>query len=165
MHDNLGGKAEEDKLEETDSKSEACPVMSVFQHLETVTIHVNLAIKVHVIESLHGDLVSSTVLELIGRVLEGKVVLNWAAGKLDLLVLAGDERRRQRPESDQDRDGGEEAKEDGSLQTTADLPSQVEGDDEEDGEEELVGKAISAGAISWKGGILDGRVLWVVLAV
>ena len=70
VHDNLRCEAEEDELEETDGEPEARPVMSVLHHLEAVTIEVDIALKVHVVEGLHGDLVSSTVLELIRIVLE-----------------------------------------------------------------------------------------------
>ena len=91
-------------------------------------------------------------------------MLDWAARELDFFVLAGDEGRRDSPEGDEDRDGREEAEEDCGLQATADFPGQVEGDDEEDREEELVGKPVTAGAVSREGGILDGRILDTELA-
>jgi hypothetical protein len=164
VHDNLRCEAEEDELEEADSEPEARPVMSVLQHLEAVTVEVDIALKVHVVEGLHGDLVPSTVLELIRMVLEGQVVLDWAARELDFFVLAGDEGRRDTPEGDEDRDGGEEAEEDCGLQATTDLPRQVEGDNEEEKEEELVGKAVTTGAVRREGSIFDGGILDAELA-
>jgi hypothetical protein len=164
VHNKLGCEAEEDVLEEANGKLEAGPIVSVLKHLETVAIEVGIAVKVHGVEGFHGDLAPPAVLNLIGIVLEGQVVLDGAAWELDLLVLAGDEGRRDIPEGDQDGDGGEEGKEDCGLQAAPDFPGQVEGDDEEDGEEEGVGKPVTARAVGGEGSILDGRGLCAVLA-
>jgi hypothetical protein len=122
MHDHLRGETEKDEFEEAESKSEARPIVPVLQYLKAVAIEVDVPIKVHVVERLKGNLVSSTILGLIGVMLEGQVVLDWATRKLDFLVLAWAERRRDSPEGHQDRDGGEEAKEDCGLQAASDFP-------------------------------------------
>jgi hypothetical protein len=96
--------------------------VSVFHYLQTIPVEVNLAIKVHIVECLHGDLVGSSVLELVGLILERKVVFNRAAWNSGLFVLAGTEGRREVPETNQDRDRREETKEDTGLQPSADLP-------------------------------------------
>ena len=123
MHNHLRCETEEHEFEEADSKSEACPIMSVLEHLKTVAIEVYFTIEVHVVECLHGDLVPPTILEFIRLSLEGKVVLDWATRKLHLFVLARSKRRDESPEGEQDRDGGEEAEKDCGLQTTPNLPS------------------------------------------
>lgn len=97
--------------------------MPVLKHLKTVAIEVYFAIEVHVVECLHRDLVPPTILDLIRLVLESKVVFDWSARKLDFFVFARSKRRGDSPESQQDRDGGEEPKEDCGFQATANLPS------------------------------------------
>lgn len=122
VHDELRCEAKEDMLEEANCKLEAGPIVSVLKHLETVAIEVDIAVKVHRVESFHGNLTPPAVLDLIGIILERQVVLDRAAWELDLLVLARDERRRDIPEADQDGDGGEKGKENCSLQATPDFP-------------------------------------------
>ncbi len=62
--------------------------MSVFHNLEAVPIEVNVAIKVHVMESLHWNLVASSVLELVGLILEGKIVFDRAGRESGFFILA-----------------------------------------------------------------------------
>ena len=153
VHNDFRHEAEENELEQADCKSEACPIMPVLQDLQTIAIELNLAIKVHVVEGLHRNLVSAAVLDLVGFVLEGKVVLNGASRKSGLFVLARGEHRMEGPECNEDGDGSKEAEEYGSLQPAADLPCEVEGDEAEQGEEEDVGESFSSGSICWDWGI------------
>lgn len=88
MHDDLGGKGEENELEQAQGEPEACPVMSVLQHLQGVTIEVNITIKVHVVEGLHGNLAVPSVLDLILFFLECEVVLDRATWQSNFVVLA-----------------------------------------------------------------------------
>lgn len=159
MHDNLRNEAEEDEVEQAQSKSEASPIMSVLQNLQAVAIELDLAIKVHIVEGFHGDLVPPAIFNPIGVVLEGKVVLDRASRKSGLFVLAGSEHRMELPESHEDRNRGEKTEEYGGLQSTAYFPSQVEWDEAEDGEEEDVGESFRSGGICWNWGILDCWVL------
>jgi hypothetical protein len=122
MHNSLWQQAEEEELEEAKGKSEAGPIMPVLQHLQTVAVEVNVAIKIHVMESFHGDLVLPAVLDLIRIILEGKIMLDWATRKLNLIVLSWSERRCDSPEGDKDGDGGKKGEEDCGLQTAADFP-------------------------------------------
>lgn len=77
MHNDFRCELEENELEQADGEGEACPVGTVFEDLEAVAIELDIALKVHVVESLHWDLGPPTVLELIGVILEGEVVLDW----------------------------------------------------------------------------------------
>jgi len=88
MHDHLRCETEEHEFEEADSKSEARPIMPILEHLKTVAVEINFAIKVHIMEGLHGDLVPPTVLHLIGIILECKVMLDWPTRKLDFFIFA-----------------------------------------------------------------------------
>jgi hypothetical protein len=96
--------------------------MSVFHYFQAIPIEVNLAIKVHVVECLHWDLVPSTVLEFVGLILECKIVFDRAAWNSGLFILAGTEGRCEIPKPDQDRNGREDTEEDTGLQSAADFP-------------------------------------------
>lgn len=85
--------------------------MPVLHDLEAVTVEVDVAVKVHLVEGLHGDLVLAMVLGLVGGLLEGEVVLDGAAGISSLLVLARADGRHDQPEAGQQGDCGEEGKE------------------------------------------------------
>lgn len=86
--------------------------MSVFQSLQTVTVELNISIKVHVVESLHWNLVSTPVLEFVGLLLESKVMFDWASSISGFFIFARTEHRVQGPKSHEDGNGCEEAKED-----------------------------------------------------
>lgn len=122
MHNDLGNHASEEELDQAESEAEAGPVVAVLQNLKAVTVEVNLAVKVHLMEGLHGDLVLASILGLILGLLEGEVVLDRAAGKLGLLILAGGKGRGGQPETRDDGQGGDEGEEDGCLQAATNLP-------------------------------------------
>lgn len=159
MHDNLRCKLEEDKLEQAQCEPEGCPVMSVLHNFQRIPIEVNITIKVHIMECLHWDLIGSAVFELVGLVLEGKVMFDGAAWNGGLFILAGTEGRGEVPETDQNRDCREETEEDAGLQSAADFPGQIPWDECNEGDEEDVGEALVAGTISRQRSILDCRVL------
>lgn len=122
VHDDFRRKLEEYELEQAQGKPEACPIVSVLEYLQCIAIEVNLSIEIHVVESLHGDLVASAILGLICGILEGKVVLDRAARERDFFSLPRTEGRSQVPETDQDRYSSDEPKEDSSLESSANLP-------------------------------------------
>jgi hypothetical protein len=162
VHDDLWCKLEKDELEQAQGESEAGPVVSVFKNLQSIAIEVNLAIKVHVVECLHGNLVAPAILGLIRSILEGKVVLNWAARERCLLGLARAERGCQIPEADQNRDGCEDAKENSSLEAPTDFPGQICGNNSNEGEQEEVRESLTARSIGWKRSIFYGWELQMV---
>jgi hypothetical protein len=147
VHNNLGREVEEDEFEQADGKSEAGPIMSVLQNLQTIAIELDVAIKVHVVESLHRNLVPTAVFNLVGFILEGEIVLDRTSRKSGLFILARSEGRCECPEAEEDREGGEETEENSGLQSTANFPGQVEWDEAKKGEEEDVGETFSSGAI------------------
>lgn len=149
MHDNLRRKLEEDKLEQAQCEPERCPVMSVFHYFQAIPIKVNLAIKVHVVKCLHWNLIASSVLELVGLVLEGKIVFDRAAWNSGLFILARTERRGKVPEADQDGNCGKDTKEYAGLQPSTDFPRKICWDECNKGDEEDVGEAFVARAVSW----------------
>jgi hypothetical protein len=164
VHDNFRNEAKQEELEQGSGELEACPIVTVFQNLQTVTVKLDVAGKVHIMESNHRDLVASSVLCLVFLLLECQIVLHWASWVSGLLIFAGRELRVEEPEGNEERNRGEEGKEDGSLQSTANLPCGIVWDTTENGEEGDVGETLSAGGICWKRSILDRWVLLNLLA-
>lgn len=62
------------------------------------------------------------VLELIRLVLEGEVMLDRSSWEFGFLILSGADGRDSKPESSKNGNARKQGEEDGSLQTTADLP-------------------------------------------
>ena len=125
MHDNFWCKVEEDVFEKTYCEFEACPVMTVLENLESITVKVDISIEVHVVESFHRNLVLSAVFYFIGFVLKGKIMLDWTSWVLGLFILAWGEAGEYCPECEENGDSGDETKEDGSLESTTNLPGEV----------------------------------------
>ena len=96
--------------------------MSVFEDLQSVAIELDISVKIHVVEGLHWDFVSSPVLDPVGLVLEGKVVFDGASRVSGLFVYARSKGRMESPECQQDGDRGEETKEDACLRSAANFP-------------------------------------------
>lgn len=159
VHDDLRKHAKEEELQEANSEAEVGPVMTILHNVKAVTLEVDISIKVLLVEGLHGDLVVATVLVSVGLLLEVEVVLDGAAGELNLLGLAGRYGRDDQPPNGEDRKIDEDGKEDGSLEATSDLPAEVPGNQNEDRDQDIVVEGIGARAVSGKGGISDGREL------
>lgn len=122
MHDDLGNHAEEEVLDQANGEAEVGPVMAELHDLEAVSVKVDVAVKVHLVEGLHGHLVLAMVLGLVLGLLEGEVVLDALARVLCLFVFARADGGDNQPVGSQQRKTGEEGEEDGSLKTTANLP-------------------------------------------
>lgn len=122
VHNDLGNHASQEVLDQTESEAEANPVVPVFESLQAVAVEIDITVKVHLVESLHGDLVLAMVLRPVFGLLEGQVVLHGAAGELGLLGLPRGHGRDNEPEGTEKRGRGEDGEEDCQLQTTANLP-------------------------------------------
>lgn len=128
VHDNLGDHAKEEELDEADSEAEAGPVMAELHNIEAIALEVDLAVKVHLVESLHGDLAVATVLEAVRVLLELEVVLDASTGEAGLLILAGANGGDDQPEGAEEGKVDNEGEEDGGLDATTELPAHVPGD-------------------------------------
>ena len=122
MHDHLRHHASEEIPEQTQGKAEVGPVMPVLQQFQCVPFEVDEAIKVHVVEGLHGNLVPAMVLVSVLLSVELEIVLDGLAGKMRLLILARRHGRKDGPEAHEDWDTGEDGEEDGRLQPPSNLP-------------------------------------------
>lgn len=94
VEDDIGNEVEKNVAEVVHSELEARPVVALLHNIEDVTVDVNLAVKVGVVEGLHGHLLVLPLLTELG-VLDGVVLAQGAVGKSSLLVdtgpiLAGD---------------------------------------------------------------------------
>lgn len=125
VHDQLRNHAKQEKLDQTNGKSEASPVMTVFHDLEAVALEINISIKVHFMESLHWDLVQTTVLGTISFLFKVEIEFNRTAGKLRLLIAARANRRNDEPPRGQKRKIDEQSEKYESLEPTAKLPFQI----------------------------------------
>lgn len=125
MHNDFRCELEENELEQADGEGEAGPIGTVLEDLEAVAVELDIALKVHVVEGLHWDLCPPAVLELVGIVLEGEVVLNRATRECHFLVFARTKGRVEVPERNQERDRGEEGEKNRRLQTATDFPGRV----------------------------------------
>lgn len=88
MHDHFRCERKENMFEKAQGKSEARPIVSVFQNFQAVSIEIDLAVKELGHERLIRYLAVSAVLGFIFGVFKRKVMLNWATWELDFLVLA-----------------------------------------------------------------------------
>jgi hypothetical protein len=122
VQNDLGHHASHKEPHQADGEAEASPIVSVFHDFQSITLEVYLTVKVHFMESLHGDLVAPIVLVTVFLVVEGQVVLDGLAWVLGLLVLARRKSRICSPEGGEDGDAGEQAEEDGRLEATSQLP-------------------------------------------
>lgn len=125
VHNDFRCELEENELEQAYGEGEACPIGTVFEDLEAVAVELDIALKVHVVESLHWDLCPPAVLELVGVVLEGEVVLDRATRQCHFLIFARAEGRVKIPERNQERDRSEEGEKNRRLQTATDFPGRV----------------------------------------
>lgn len=122
VHDNLREHAKQEELAETQSEAKASPVVSVLHDFEAVAIEIDVAVKVHFVESLHRDLFPAMVLDLVRLLLEVEVVLDRATWVSGLAILARGHGRGEDPKAHKNRDAREQAEEDGRLSAAADLP-------------------------------------------
>lgn len=159
VHDELRNHAQQKVLDQADGEAEASPVVTVLEDLEAVALEVDVTVKVHLVEGLHGDLVGAMVLGTVGLLLELEVVLNGTAGVLGLGVLAGRDGGDSKPPAGQDGKIKEDGEEDEGLDAAANLPPQPEGNAKQEGEQDLVVEGVGAWSIRWEGSILDGGVL------
>lgn len=122
VHDDLRNEASQEVLVKTSRESEASPIVSVFQDFQTITLEVNLSVKIHLKESPHWNPVLATVLLSILLLVEVEIVFNWASWVFGLFVNSRAHTRHGMPEADKNRNGSEEGKEYGGFETTANLP-------------------------------------------
>lgn len=125
VHDQLRNHAKQEKFDQTNGESEAGPVMTVFHDLEAVALEINISIKVHFMESLHWDLVQTTVLGTISFLFKVEIEFNRTAGKLRLLIATRANRRNDEPPRGQKRKIDEQSEKYESLEPAANLPFQI----------------------------------------
>lgn len=159
MDKHLRKEASQEMLVQLPGETEACPVMSVFEDIQSITLEVNISIKVLLEESCHGDLALAVVFDAVMLAVEFQVVLDGTTGVFSLFILAGRCCRCNGPEGDQNRKCGEDGEENGGVEATAELASNVERDTDQKDDQEDIGEAVTACRVCWKGGIFNGRIL------
>lgn len=159
MDQQLGNETKQEVFVETHGEAEVGPVVTELETLKSITLEVNLAIEVLLVEDLHGNLALAAVGSTVMLAVELKVVLDGTTSVLGLLVLTRRDGGSNGPVGHQNGDRGKDSEEDGGVETTANLASQVPRNEHEQREEQDVGEAIAAGRVGGNGSILDSRVL------
>ena len=89
MDEHFRKEASQEMLVQLPSETEACPVMTILKDLQSITLEVNVSIKVLLEESCHGDLALAVVLDAVMLTMEVQVVLDGTTGIFGLFILAG----------------------------------------------------------------------------
>jgi hypothetical protein len=129
--------------------------MAILHNLQAIAVKLYIAIKIHLMECLHRNLVLATVLQTVSFLLEGEVVLDRTARIFNLLILSRSEDRGNEPETRKDGQRGEKGKEYCRLKAAAYFPSKVIRYTTYERKEENVGKALAPASICGKGCILN----------
>jgi hypothetical protein len=79
MHDDFRNHAREEEFEEAQGEAEACPIMAIFHHFQTIALEINLFVKVHLMKCLHWYAAFSIVLHAILVAAEMQIVLHRPA--------------------------------------------------------------------------------------
>lgn len=159
MQQHLRDEAKQEVLEETHGELEVGPVVAVLKSLQSIALEVNLAVEILLVEDLHRNLALATVGGTVMLTVEVQVVLDGAAAVLGLLGLTGRDGGGDGPESHENRDSGEDGEEDGGVETTTHLASQVPRHHDNQEDHQAIGEAVATRGVGGNGGILDGRVL------
>jgi hypothetical protein len=133
--------------------------VTVLEDVEDITVEIGITIDVHVREVLDLDLVTARVLALKLLGLEGDIGLNWAAGKLGLVVKARAHVGSESPVSYERRNKEDEAEKHLGLPATTKGAANEPWHDSEESEENIVVEVQVTRTFSRKRSILDGRIL------
>lgn len=88
MHNDLRNHAREEIPEQTECELPVGPVVSVLHDLQSITLEIDLTVKVHLMKGLHGDLAFAIVPCPVFRVMELQVMLNTSTRVTSFLVLS-----------------------------------------------------------------------------
>lgn len=160
VHDDLRHHTSQEEPEQAQGEAEVGPVMSILQDLQHITLYIDLASEVLLVESFHGNLGTTKVLLPVLLAVELEVCLNGLAGELGLIVLPGRHAGCDGPEGDQNGDCGQNREEDPCVESSANFAGEVPGNDGEKSKEEGVGEGFATGAIGGKRCVLDGSILY-----
>lgn len=155
VEEDVNEESAHDELEQLRGEGEVCPVVTVFQDLEDVTVESDVTIEIHLGKGDKRNLVLSTPFGLVLLTLEGDVVLNGTAGELDFAVGAGTVGRVVGPEGDEERENQNESEEGPGLPSLTDEVGKEGRDTDQYGGEEVVGETLVTGSIGGQGGIVD----------
>jgi hypothetical protein len=100
--------------------------MSILHDLQAITLEIYLTVEIKLVECLHGYFALAMVFRPVMLAVEMEVMFDRAARILDLLVLAGRDRRSDRPIKHQDGDRGKESKEDCSVLSPTYLTGKID---------------------------------------
>lgn len=123
--------------------------MSVFHSFKTIALEINLPIKIHLVECFHGNLALAMICRPVMFAQEMEVMFNRSSGILGLFILAGSHGGGNAPKGHKNGDGGQDTKEDGGVESAADLSCEIERDDEQERKQQNVGEALGPCTVRW----------------
>lgn len=88
VEDELRNEGSEEVLDIANGEAEVAPVVAEFKNFQHVSLDINVAVEVHLVEGLHGDSLLAAICFTMFLLLEGQVVLDGLAAELGLLVFA-----------------------------------------------------------------------------
>lgn len=128
VEEHVWGEGKEDEMEERPREGEAGPVMAILHDVEAVAVKLNITTKVHFVKRLHWNLVVASPFPAVVFLLKSDIVLDRAAGKLDLIVDTRRVGRGHSPESYQNRQEEDDKEKDGGLEAVANATSDKDRD-------------------------------------
>ena len=156
VEEHIRGELEEDEVEQGPGEGKVAPIVAVLHGLKTVTVEVDIAVEVHLVEGLHGDLVVASVSQAVLVLLESNVVLDGPARELHIVVDTGREPRAHGPVGNKEWDGKDEDEEDGRLEAAADAAGEEGRHAQQQRPEGVVGEGLIAGALCGQRRVVDG---------
>ena len=159
MHDNLGHHASKKISTQAKSKLKVCPIMSIFEDLQGISLKVHRRVKVHLMEGLHGNLVFAIIFRSILFIVELQVMLYRTPRISSLLIFPRRYSRRNSPENDKYRYASEYGEENPREKAPANLQGEVGGYDSYEEEKEEVGETFTSCYVGRERCILDRGIL------
>ena len=163
MQKHLWNESQEEMLVQTHGETEAGPVMTILETLQSIGLEIHLSIEIFFVKRFQGNLALALILGAVVLAVEVEVVFHRPARVRGLFIFARRNRRRHRPKHHQDRDRGEDGKEDGRVESTPNLAGKVVRDRIQEQGEQDIGEAITARRVGGDRRILDRGILYCII--
>lgn len=121
MNQNLRNETQQEEPEKAESETPRSPIVSQLHSLQAIHLEFNLALEVHLMESLHWNLILSRILLGIFRFFKLEVVLYPFTRESGLLIDTSSDTGERVPETNEDWDRGDGEEEQVGEESTTDL--------------------------------------------
>lgn len=152
VENHIGGECEEDVPEKIQGKAKGCPIMTILEDLESISVEINTSSKVQLEKDLQRDLVSSVPPRPVTLALETQVVFDRSTGELDFIIESRAELGEEGPDSNENRQGCKDGEE---VSREAQFPREPVRHAKKCTPKNNVGELLVAGAVGRQRGVLD----------